>query len=90
MKFYDTNQIKYILTVDFFGFSASELSVCESSMLIPKLLLLVVGVEAIAGVAFCIFIFTKKSEKMSLKRCDHFLYLTQSFPVHPSLHPEGV
>ena len=63
MKFYDTNQIKYILTVDFFGFLASELSVCEYSMLIPKLLLLVVGVEAVAGVAFCIF------SLKNLKRC---------------------
>ena len=60
MKFYDTNQIKNILTVNFFEFLASELSVCESSMLIPKLLLLVVGVEGFAGVTFSIFISTEK------------------------------
>ena len=83
MKFYDINQIKNILTVNFFEFLASELSVCESGTLIPKLLLLVVGVEGVAGVAFGIFISTKKSKKMSLKRCDRFLYLTHSFPMHP-------
>lgn len=64
MKFYHTNQTKNILTVNFFEFLASELSVCESGTLIPKLLLLLVGVEGAAGVAFGIFISTKKSETL--------------------------